>query len=516
MASGRIPPTTLSCDGPLEAGVAAAWSSLDACLATGPDGGQVLWEGGNYPGIWVESTASISAETLARFLPEQALATVRSVLDRPRGDGLLPYKVTGEGPSYRQIQMVTPLARSVWRVWQHAGRPAGFLADAYASLTAHDRWLATHRDTRGTGCVEAFCTFDTGHDRSPRFWHIPDITPEGDPARYDPSNPRVPLLAPDLTANVACQRRHLALMATELGRDATPWLAAAEASERALWDQCFDTEAQLFLDVDAAGRPLNLACDVLLRVLACGIGDDALFEDVLRRYLLDTRRFFAAYPFTSVALDDPRFDPDSTRNTWAGATNLLTLLRAPEAFEAHGRFVELTWAMWPTVEALCREHRFAQTLNPWTGEQGFTQAYSPAILTLLDFVERLVGILPGPGGELWFTSLTVPAIGHVQLATRTAYRRTVGGVAWELRVSPAGSEVSADGRVRFQVPPGVRLVTSLDGTPHRLIGMVADTVVGTAVLDGVRHDLAIGPNEVLEASPSGLQSVSPARLVLPQ
>jgi hypothetical protein len=45
--------------------------------------------------------------------------------------------------------------------------------------------------------------------------------------------------------------------------------------------------------------------DVLLRVLACEVGDDAFFDTALARCLLSTRKFFARFPFTSVAPDDP-------------------------------------------------------------------------------------------------------------------------------------------------------------------------------------------------------------------
>lgn len=506
--------TRLTSDGPLQPGFEAAWRTLGTCVKE-VAGAPVLWEGGNYPGTWVESTASISAEILARFAPDVAIATVRSILDHPRDDGLLPYKVTRDGPAYRQIQMVTPFARSVWRVWELSRRPTDFLNHAYKALVAHDRWLATHRDTRGTGSVEAFCTFDTGHDLSPRFWHIPDVTPDGDPARYDQDNPLLPLLAPDLTANVACQRRFLARMAGVVGEDPAAWLEAADTSERALWDNCFDAESGLFLDTNATGQRVQIASDVLLRVLACGVGDDSLFDGALRRYLLNTRKFFSAYPFTSIAMDDPRFDRDSTRNTWAGPTNLLTLVRAPEAFEAHGRHVELSWALWPTVEALCRHHRFAQTLDPWTGEQGFTQDYSPAALALLDFVERLVGILPTPDGELWFTGLTAPTVAHTRLASRTSYHRAVDGVEWELRVTPDGVTITADGAVRHAMPAGLRLTTTRTGEPLSLVGMVPRTVTGRVTLDGVRHEVSVGPNEVVEPTASGTRSVHAPRLIRP-
>jgi hypothetical protein len=93
--------------------------------------------------------------------------------------------VTEAGPSYRQIQIVTQLARCVWHYHQ-AHPDLAFLRRMYDAVVRNDEWLAAHRDTRGTGCVEAFCAFDTGHDLSPRFWHVPDTTHREDPAAYHP------------------------------------------------------------------------------------------------------------------------------------------------------------------------------------------------------------------------------------------------------------------------------------------------------------------------------------------
>ena len=99
-------------------------------------------------------------------------------------------------------------------------------------------------------------------------------------------------MAPDLTANVACQRKYLAKIARELGRT-NDWDSKGACSEKALLDQCYDAVDDYFYDRDASGRFVRLQSDVLLRVLACEIGDDTLFERMLEKYLLNTRKFFA-------------------------------------------------------------------------------------------------------------------------------------------------------------------------------------------------------------------------------
>lgn len=492
-----------------------AVGELFSCIK--PAGGDqpILHEGGIYLGCWIESTGSINAELLSRFLPSIAQRTFASFAEHQREDGLFPYKLTASGPGFAQIQIVTPFARSVWNHYLLNGRDRSFLATMYAAMARNDAWLATWRDTRRSGGVEAFCTYDTGHDLSPRFWHVPDSPFGNDPKRYNPDNPILPFIAPDLTANVACQRLYLARIAEELGESGSDWRDKAEQSFDALFAHCFDRDDGFFYDLDRNGQHVRVQSDVLLRVLASEIGDDAFFEDALKRYLLNTRKFFAKYPFTSIALDDPRFDPAYDYNSWAGPSNLLSLIRAPHAFEHHGRHVELTWTMQPTLSALFKAERFAQTLDPFTGRVGFTEAYSPAILCLLDFIERLSGILPRPDGTLWFTGLVPQQIAHRDEAHETAYARTVDGVHLELVNTAESTTAFRDGVPLFEAPRGVRIVTDRAGNLRSLIGMSANAVEGGLKIGGSELPFRAAANEQLDLSGGELASVRQPGLVTP-
>jgi hypothetical protein len=488
--------------GPLAQVWQRAVADLAACIQPLGEGPAVLHEGGVYRGTWLESTGTINAEVLARFRPAAARDTYLLFADRIRDDGLLPYKVTDAGPAYRQIQIVTPLARCVWHYHQAYPDPA-FLRRMYDAMVRNDAWLAAHRDTRGTGCVEAFCSFDTGHDLSPRFWHVPDTTYQEDPAALHPDSPILPFLAPDLTANVACQRAYLARIATELGEDPGPWRQASRRSVAALFEHCFDEADGLFYDRDATGAFVRVQSDVLLRVLACEIGDREFFESSLRRYLLNTRKFFARYPFTSIALDDPRFSQDFSRNSWAGPSNFLTLLRAPHAFEHHGHHVELTWALMPVLAAVCRTDRFPQTLNPWTGEPGFTEQYSPAILWTLDAIERLAGILPRPDGSVWCTALLPSGVDHQPVADSVSYGRTIDSSEYELVHDGRQAWLYRDARDRAAFPAGWRLVLDRDGTVRAVIGLSARTVTGRLVTPEYTVELSVAGNERVDLNARG-------------
>jgi len=470
-----------------------AWRELRACIAPIGDSAPLLHEGGVYHGAWLESTATINAEMLDRFAPSVTRATHLAFADAQRADGLLPYKVTADGAAFTQIQTVTPLARSVWNHYLLTGRDREYLTRMYEAMVRNDAWLASHRDTRGTGGVEAFCTYDTGHDLSPRFWHMPERCHRGNATAFDPGVPLLPLVAPDLTANVACQREYLALIATELGEDAAAWRERAAASRAALQAQCH--REGMYYDRAADGGHVRVDSDVLLRVLACEIGDDDHFAAALEDHLMNTRRFLSPAGFTSIAMDDPRFDGDHTRNSWAGPVNALTLLRAAHAFEHHGRVAELALTHAPLLAAMAGHDRFAQCYDPTTADAGYTEVYSPSILWLLDTLERDAGILPRPDGEVWLSGLTPTRLSHGQAATATGAARTVAGVRYELVGDDERIEVHRDGARWLEFPRGWRVIVGADGDIAAVVGLAAGPVHGILHVAEGEIPLTLAPNE---------------------
>ncbi|WP_167052364.1 hypothetical protein [Salinibacterium sp. ZJ77] len=482
--------------GPLDARRAQALRELSACIRPLADEGDpVLVEGGAYPGAWVESTASISAEVLARFAPAVTRATHLRVAESAREDGLLPYKVTDEGPAFSQIQMATPFARTVWNAFRLGGGiDLGYLRTMYTALAAHDDWLARHRDTQGTGGVEAFCTFDTGHDASPRFWGAPDRCFRADAALVDPAHPTLPFVAPDLTANVAAQRRELALIAEALGLDGTEWRARATTSAAALVEQCLADDGRYY-DRDARGELRRVVSDVILRVYEAEHGDDAEFAAALERDLINTRRFLSVAGLTSLAMDDPRFSGDASRNSWGGPVNLLSMIRSAHPFEHHGRVAEHALVAGSTLVALARADRFPQCLDPFSGDAGYTESYSPALLFFLDALERSSGILPRPDGEVWLSGLTPTRLDHGAAVSALAFSRRIGGALIELAGDDDRVRVWRDGEQLLEFPRGWRVVTDAAGSPRAAVGLAAVPISGELVVGSGSRTLTLAPNE---------------------
>jgi hypothetical protein len=373
----------------------------------------VLYEGSVYPGIWQECGPheGLVYGTLAQYIvpaqPDHApLAIARNnhmaffALQRPEGSesaGQIPASIKTTEVGFGQIQMVVPIAATAWEVAQLTGDDE-LLVAAYNACSRWDAWLRAYRDSRRTGLVEGFCTYDTGHDNSPRWAGIPNRCPNAD-ARQLPAMDTLPRLCPDLSATVYGARVALAEMANALGKpdDAARWREDAEHIRRLIIDRLYDAKDAAFYDLDAKNNFVRVRSDVISRVLGEHIlklsnpHDRAIFDAIWTRQMHSPHAFWAPYPFPSIALDDPTFVRPIPRNSWGGATQALTALRTPRWMEHYNKHVEFNHLMQQWCEAIMRHTEFRQQMDPLTGD--FTQAdpsgYSPAALVFLDFARRL-------------------------------------------------------------------------------------------------------------------------------
>ena len=374
----------------------------------------VLFEGSVYPGIWQECGPheGLVYGTLGKYITQAddnaptPLDIARNnhmaffALQRPIGHesaGQIPASIKMTDVGFGQIQMVVPIAATAWELVQLTGDDE-LLVTTYNSCSRWDAWLRQYRDTRKTGLVEGFCTYDTGHDNSPRWAGIPNRCPDGD-ARKVPSIPSMPRLCPDLSATVYGARVALASMATALGKgdEASRWQEDAEKIRQLIITKLYCPEDAAFYDLDAQNKFVRVRSDVISRVLGEHVlkrsdpHDKAIFESIWIRQLHNPKAFWAPYPFPSIALDDPTFVRPIPRNSWGGATQALTALRAPRWMPYYGKQTELNHLMRQWCEAIMRHTEFRQQMDPLTGD--FTQAdpsgYSPAALVFLDFTRRL-------------------------------------------------------------------------------------------------------------------------------
>ena len=382
----------------------------------------VLVEGSTYAGIWQECAPQEGQVygTLQRYvatLPgqptplETARANHMAFFAQQKEDGQLPASIkladkVGTGAGYGQIQMVVPIAATAWDIFQLT-HDQELLETAYKSCSRWDAWLREYRDTRKTGLCEGFCTYDTGHDNSPRWAGMPRQCPDAD-ARKCADIPTLPRLCPDLSATVYGGRMVLATMAKVLGKrdDEARWLGDAERIRQLILTKLYSPEDGAFYDLDAKNNFVRVRGDVISRVLGEHVvdphKDKVIFEAVWTKEIHNPKAFWAPYPLSSIAMDDPAFVRPIPRNSWGGASQALTALRAPRWMAFYGKQAELTHMMQRWCSAIMRHAQeakssdelvklFRQQMDPLTGE--FTQpdpgGYSPCALTFLDFARRL-------------------------------------------------------------------------------------------------------------------------------
>lgn len=392
---------------------AGTWDAAMAALAGNVQkvpsfASPVLFEGSVYHGIWQECGPheSLVYAELAKYAAPRAdgltpvdvsLNAHRAFFALQRADGQLPAFMRGVEVGFGQIQMVVPIAATAWELTQLT-RNEEFLTAAYGACSRWDAWLRRYRDTRKTGLVEAFCTYDTGQDNSPRWKGVQNACPSHD-ARRCPKSAGLPRLCPDLSATVYGARVAMAAMAEHLGKkqEAQRWREDAETIRRLIVGKLWCAEDASFYDVDADGKFVRVRSVANSRVLGEHVlrleerGDRAIFEEVWARQLHNPKAFWARYPLTSIAMDDPAFVRPVPRNSWGGASQALTALRTLRWMDHYGKGEAQRVLMQQWCEAILRDGAFRAQVDPWTGV--FTQpdpgGYSPAALVFLEFARRL-------------------------------------------------------------------------------------------------------------------------------
>ncbi len=372
----------------------------------------VLVEGSTYAGVWQECgpLEGLVYGSLSKYVAPLPNTTPLQVaranhmaffaLQSDEGQIISAFKETGlpgKTGGFGQIQMVVPIAATAWELAQQT-KDDELLAAAYKGCSAWDGWLRKYRDTRKTGLVEGFCTYDTGHDNSPRWKGIPNRCPDAD-ARKCPAIPGMPRLCPDLSATVYGARVALAGMAKALGKgdDAARWQADAEHIRKLILTKLYSPEDGAFYDLDADNKFVKVRSDAISRVLGehvvDPVKDKAIFEAVWTKEIHNPKAFWAPYPLASIAMDDPTFVRPIPRNSWGGASQALTALRVPRWMPFYGKQAEMKHMMEQWCSAIMRHGEFRQQMDPLTGD--FTQpdpgGYSPAALVYLDYARRLSG-----------------------------------------------------------------------------------------------------------------------------
>jgi hypothetical protein len=398
-----------------------------------------------------------------------------------REDGEIPHAMKSNEIGWRHLQLAVPLVATAWELSQQTG-DSELLETAYKGWSRFDAWLRRYRDTRGTGLCEGFCTFDTGQDNSPRWAGIPNSCPDDD-ARKCPPLASLPRLCPDMSATVYGGRVALAAMARALGKsgEADRWLADAESIRAAILNRLYAADDAAFYDRDALDQFVRVRGEVIARVLGEHVADDKLFATIYDRQIHNAAAMWAPYPLPSIALDDPKFVRPIPANSWGGAAQALTALRATRWMEHYAKPADFAQLMRQWVAAISRAGDFYQQIDPLDGTA--TQdpgKYSPAALVLFDFTWRLAGVRRVEDNLEW--NVRPP-----ESATRATYRLQVAPTRIaELRYDAGRAELLLNGKLLCRTSSTVRLLTDLDGNIRGAAGIAPEKT--KVVLQGVSSE----------------------------
>jgi len=210
-----------------------------------------------------------------------------------------------------------------------------------------NNWWFEQNDTDGNGMCEYQHPFSSGLDDSP-LW-----------------DDGMPVQSPDLNTYLCLQQEALSRIADALGErnDAALWAQRADDMAQRLIRRAWDEEAGIFWATHN-GRRVEVLTPFNLFPLITGRMPKRILERLVR-HLTDPGEFWPNYPIPSVALNDPKFDPQQMWRgpTWANINYLLVegLLRCGYSDLAH----ELRRR---TLDLLAGQNDIYEYYNPLSGE----------------------------------------------------------------------------------------------------------------------------------------------------
>ncbi len=429
----------------------------------------VLIEGSVYKGIWQECGPHESL-VYRKFRPDVARNSHMTFFELQRADGQLPANNKIAETGFGQIQMVVPIAATAWELARATG-DSELLEATYRACSAWDRWLMRYRNTRGTGLIEGFCTYDTGHDNSPRWAGMPNQCPNKNARAHHPIA-SLPRLCPDLSATIYGARRALSEMARALGRrvDADHWAEEAARIRALILDKLYVPEDAAFYDLDNENKFVRVRSDILSRVCGEHVVDQKMFDTLWKRQLHNSKAFWGRFPLSSIAMDDPTFVRPIPANSWGGASQALTALRAGRWLDHYNRSAEFSVMMGQWCEAIQADMTFRQQIDPATG--AFTAGedhpdYSPTALVMVDYSWRLMGVCEEAEALHWNARPRHSAAMGARFETRTD-----DGASVTMVYANGGADLQLAGTPIGRIEAGAaRLVTDKAGKPAYLVGI---------------------------------------------
>lgn len=366
--------------------------------------GNVFFISDAYPGVWLEHL--YDGVSWADYMPMEHVVSKNHIeifLDRQTEEGQLPCYIWENETGYGWTQECVSVGSVCLEAIQQNPEDEAFLPKCYRAVSGWVNWLSKTHMTRGTGLIEMFCGFDTGHDNSAR---LDGLKYKGEnqkngkrvPGGIAPDDCDVlPILAPDMNACFFGNLMSLSKMAELLGKpeEAAEWKARALDVRKKMFEYLWDAEDQYFYDVDKHGEKRKIRSIFLTNVISEGIMEPALVEETAKRYLFNENEFWTPYPMPAVSSSDPKWVQNLPGNSWGFYSQGLTGLRSMRWMPRYGYSAQMEEMMcrWVSAWSQSTTTQFGQELHPITGVPSeCSQWYSSCMLYYLHALRILFDI----------------------------------------------------------------------------------------------------------------------------
>jgi putative isomerase len=321
-------------------------------------------------GFWLNDMA-VNALLVSLFDAGQAFECLATLLSAATPQGNLPCIMTGNDAWVDRSQ--SPLVSYIcWQVYERTGN-RHLLELAYPILARNNEWLRTARDGNGNGLLE-FGSSDVGlglymgTKLAAKDESFMDNSPMHDEAQWNEKSRTLDCEDVGLNSLVCLDSEMLALMARELGFDATAHDAHVKAMRKLISSDLWDCERNIFANRLWSGKFVRSVTPTSFFPLLAGAATPEQTQHLLS-HLSDPNRFGGAPGLPSVSRDDPalkdnvywrgRIWPILNWLVWNG------LKRANET-KAADELLKKSWELfnqsWKTLRLV------PENYNPQTGE----------------------------------------------------------------------------------------------------------------------------------------------------
>ncbi len=440
----------------------------------------VLREGSDYDGVWIE-TQPMGGEMYAKRNMEVALNNQLIFMENQRRSGRLPGMIKFQEPfllqvSYDWLQgFCFPVP--AFKMYYLIGHDKNYLNLLYHTLKDYDRYLWEYRDSNQDGCLESWCTWDTGEDNSKRFmrYGVKDGGWGGEDAPVNQG--KLPYASMDVMS-YSCQTRAVLADISDIlqNGEGNAWRRKAQDVRDKLHDYLWIDEKNACYDRDCDNNFMDVLIHNNLRCMYYGSFSQDMADRFLKYHLFNPDEFWTYVPLPSIAVNDPCFT-NINFNNWGGQPEGLTYQRAIQALELYGHMAEIRIIGKKWITLLKETKRLVQQYDPFHGTPCVTRSeglapegeeterytdvvtlgpdgYGPTVLSALEYLAYLCGINIARDTITFSAAVDWPETIYVQHMFSHDYKLVRDGSVLQAYI---------DDRKIFTCSCGVSITTDMEG-----------------------------------------------------